>query len=64
MNTPNTSLYENYQAQYAAKLVGVDEALSHIRDGDVIGAGAAAGEPTRLLERLIASRNGGTAPGR
>ena len=52
MNTPNTSLYENYQAQYAAKLVGVDEALSHIRDGDVIGAGAAAGEPARLLERL------------
>ena len=57
MNTPNTSLYENYQAQYAAKLVGVDEALSHIRDGDVVGAGAAGSEPARLLERL-SSLNG------
>ena len=56
-NTGISGMYENYQAQYAAKLVSVDEALSHIRDGDVIGAGAAAGEPARLLERL-SSLNG------
>lgn len=29
-------MYEDYHAQYAAKLVSVDEALSHIHDGDVI----------------------------
>ncbi len=45
-------MYENYQAQYAAKLVSVDEALSHIRDNDVLGAGAAAGEPARLMGHL------------
>lgn len=45
-------MYEDYHAQYAAKLVSVDEALSHIRDGDVIGSGAAANEPARLLGRL------------
>ena len=42
-------MYEDYHAQYAAKLVSVDEALSHIHDGDVIGSGAAANEPARLL---------------
>ena len=45
-------MYEDYHAQYAAKLVSVDEALSHIHDGDVIGSGAAANEPARLLGRL------------
>lgn len=45
-------MYESYRAQYASKLVTVDEALSHIKDGDVIGAGAAANEPAGLLGRL------------
>lgn len=45
-------MYENYQAQYAAKLVSVEEALSHIQDGDVIGAGAAASEPCCLMSKL------------
>lgn len=43
---------QDVNAQYAAKLVSVDEALSHIHDGDVIGSGAAANEPARLLGRL------------
>lgn len=41
-----------YQQEYQNKLVSVDEALSHIKDGDVIGAGAAASEPAGLLGRL------------
>ena len=45
-------MYESYRAQYASKLVSVDEALSHIKDGDIIGAGAAANEPAELLSRL------------
>lgn len=45
-------MYEKYRAEYASKLVSVDEALSHIKDGDVIGAGAAASEPYCLLSRL------------
>ena len=45
-------MHENYQAEYAAKLVSVEEARSHIKDGDVIGAGAAASEPAGLMSRL------------
>ena len=45
-------MYGSYGAEYAAKLVSVDEALSHIKDNDVLGAGAAANEPAGLLGRL------------
>lgn len=41
-----------YQQEYQNKLVTVDEALSHIKDNSVLGAGAAANEPSALLGGL------------
>lgn len=41
-----------FQQEYRHKLVSVEEALSHIKDGAVLGAGAAANEPSALLGAL------------
>lgn len=41
-----------FQQEYQKKLVSVDEALSHMKDDMVLGAGAAANEPCGLLGAL------------
>ena len=41
-----------YQEEYRRKLITVEEALSKIRTGDVIGASQCANEPTAILDQL------------
>lgn len=42
----------DYRAQYNSKLTDIAGALSHIKDGDIIGTGAAANEPSGLMSQM------------
>ena len=41
-----------YEQEYRDKLVTVEEALSHIKTGDVIGTGQCANEPTAIFDEM------------
>lgn len=41
-----------YQEEYKRKLVSIDEALSKIKTGDVIGTSQCANEPTAIFDRM------------